>query len=61
MNPNLAPGRGVQSDDGIILSQYVHHAVDDDRIEEIVVLVTGGVGPCHFELTHIRLIDLVES
>ena len=60
MRPNLGAGGGVQRDDGIVPGQNVHHAVYDDGVEGVRIVVAGRIAPGHFELTDIGAIDLRE-
>ena len=49
----------VERDDRITLRQYEHDAVVDDRIEG-EGSHSGGIGPGHFKLLDVRLVDLLE-
>ena len=58
MRPDLGAGGRIQSDDGIVAGEDIHHAVCDQRIEEVFVVVAGGINPGDFEFAHIGAIDL---
>src|SRR5690606_3645142 len=58
VHPDLLARRRVERDDRAALREHVHHAVDDDRIEEVVL--AGLVGPSDLQLRDVALVDLSE-
>ena len=56
--PDLLAGRRIDRGERAAPDRGVHHAVDDDGIEDAVA--GDGKAPGHLELRHVLLVDLIE-
>ena len=56
--PDLLAGRRIDRGERAAADRGVHHAVDDDGIEDAVA--GDGKAPGHLELRHVLLVDLIE-
>jgi hypothetical protein len=60
VNPDLAPGGGVERHQRVVAGEHVDDVVDDDRVEDVGNGVAGGIGPGDAQLVEVRLVDLIE-
>src|SRR5690349_9371055 len=60
MSPPFLPRHCVERNNGVVLGQNVHGAVDHGRVKEVVALFPSEISPDDLELLHIILIDLRE-
>ena len=60
MDPDFLARGCVQRDQRTVPRQHIHDVIDNDRIEQVGVVISCGIDPRHLQLVHVGLVDLVE-
>ena len=58
VDPHLLARGRIQRDDRIVVRENEHDSIHDNRVEVVLVVVSGRIGPGDFEFTYIGAIDL---